>query len=239
LSTKYKQVLVDGDTFAYRAAFSCEDTTLGDAIDKIDELLEDTLNEVLWEIDDKLYQIFLTGKGNFRHDIAITHEYKGNRKSVEKPKYLHKIRQHMIKNWKAIVSKGEEADDLIGIWSTGYGPEALVVSVDKDMLQLPCNHYNPSKRKYKTVSELEGNKFFYSQILTGDKADNIIGLYGIGPVKSKRILEDYSSEEDLYEACLRSYGGEEDRVIENGKLLWLRRHKGQVWEPPKCVSGQD
>jgi 5'-3' exonuclease len=235
----FKQVLVDGDTFAYRAAFSCEDTTTEDAIDKVDELLEETLNEVLWEIDSDMYQIFLTGKGNFRYDIAVTHEYKGNRKKAEKPQHLQTVRDHMINNWEAIVSQGEEADDLLGIWSTGYGPEALVVSIDKDMLQLPCNHYNPNKRKYLTVSEVEGNKFFYSQILTGDKADNIIGLYGIGPVKANKILEDTETVEGMYEACLRSYNGEEDRVIENGRLLWLRRYEGQIWEPPKCVSDQD
>jgi len=65
-----KQVLIDGDTFAYRAAFSCEDSDIEDAIDKVDELLEDSLNKVMWEVSDEDFQVFLTGKGNFRYDIA-------------------------------------------------------------------------------------------------------------------------------------------------------------------------
>lgn len=233
-----KQVLIDGDPFAYRAAFSCEDESIEDAIDKVDDLLDQALQEVLWSPTEEDYQVFLTGKGNFRYDIAVSHEYKGNRKSVDKPQHLQEIRQHMEENWSAIVSEGEEADDLIGIWATQYGPEAIVISIDKDMLQIPCTHYNPNKREFKTMTEFEGLKFFYTQILTGDRADNIVGLYGIGPAKANVLLGDCETEQDLYEACLRAYGGEEDRVIENARLLWLRRYEGQVWEPPKCVSDQ-
>ena len=233
-----KQVLVDGDPFAYRAAFSCEDDSEEEALAKVDSVLDDALNEVMWEVSEDNYQIFLTGKGNFRYDIAVSHEYKGNRKGVEKPAHLQAIRQHMIDNWSAIVSKGEEADDLLGIWATAYGPNATIISIDKDMLQIPCHHYNPNKKTFTTMSEREGAKFFYTQILTGDKADNIIGLYGIGPKKAEKLLSDSVTDEEMYEECLRAYGGEEDRVIENARLLWLRRYEGQLWEPPKCVSDQ-
>ena len=112
MKMKPKQVLVDGDPFAYRAAFSCENDPVEDALDKLDELLEQSLNEVMWELDPEQYHVFLTGKGNFRYDYSITHEYKGNRKNVEKPQHLQAIRKHMIDNWDAIVSVDEEADDL-------------------------------------------------------------------------------------------------------------------------------
>jgi len=234
-----KTVLIDGDPFTYRAAISCQDSSLEDAIDKVDDLLEQSLNEVMWEINEEEYQVFLTGKGNFRYDIAVTHEYKGNRKKVEKPEYLEGVRNHLVDHWDAIVSKGEEADDLIGIWSTDIGKDAIVVSIDKDMLQLPCTHFNPNKKTFQTVDEFNGLKFFYSQILTGDTADNIVGLYGIGPKKAEKLLEGSETEQDMYEVCLRAYSGEEDRVIENARLLWLRRYTDQIWEPPKCVTDQD
>jgi 5'-3' exonuclease len=231
-----KQVLVDGDPFAYRAAFSCENDPVEDALDKLDDILTQSLNEVMWEIDPNNYAVFLTGKGNFRYDVAITYDYKGNRKGVEKPQHLQAIRKHMIDSWDAIVSKGEEADDLCGIWATNYGKDAIVVSIDKDMLQIPCSHYNPNKRTMTEVGEFEGLRFFYTQILTGDKADNIVGLYGIGPVKATKMLAECTTEAEMYEECLRAYNGEEDRVIENARLLWLRRYEGQQWGPPKCDS---
>jgi 5'-3' exonuclease len=144
----------------------------------------------------------------------------------------------MIKNWEAVVSKGEEADDLIGIAATEGGKESIVVSIDKDMLQIPCRHYNPNKKEFTVVSDFDGLKFFYTQILTGDRADNIKGLYGVGPKKAEKMLADCKTEADMYEECLHQYGGEEDRVIENARLLWLRREPDQLWEPPKCVTDQ-
>lgn len=233
------KILIDGDIFAYRASFSCEDESLEDAIDKVDDLLTQAIEDILWEPSESDYKVFLTGKGNYRYDYAVSHPYKGNRKDVEKPKHLAGIRKHLVKNWKAVVSNGEEADDLIGIEATKNLDDTIIVSVDKDMLQIPCGHYNPTKGKFTKVSEFEGLKFFYTQILTGDRADNIVGLYGVGPAKAKKMLDDCDNEACLYEECLRAYGGEEERVVENGVLLWLRRHPNQIWEPPKCVIDQD
>ena len=232
------KILIDGDIFAYRAAFSCEDQEVEDALDKVDDLLQWSIYACTSEYNEKKNKVFLTGKGNFRFNIAKTHEYKGNRKNTEKPQHLQAIRKHMIDNWDAVVSIGEEADDLCGIWATNYGKESIVISIDKDMLQIPCSHYNPNKRTMTEMGEFEGLRFFYTQILTGDKADNIIGLYGIGPKKADKILADCTTEAGMYEECLRSYGGDEARVIENARLLWLRRYENQIWEPPKCVSDQ-
>lgn len=232
-------ILIDGDIFAYRAAFSCEDQDVEDALDKVDDLIQWAIYSCILEYDVEDYQVFLTGKGNFRYDIAVTAEYKGNRKDVEKPEHLEAIRKHMVKNWEATVSAGEEADDLIGIAATEGGKESIVVSIDKDMLQIPCRHYNPNKKEFTVVSDFDGLKFFYTQILTGDRADNIKGLYGVGPKKAEKMLADCKTEADMYEECLHQYGGEEDRVIENARLLWLRREPDQLWEPPKCVTDQD
>jgi 5'-3' exonuclease len=70
------------------------------------------------------------------------------------------------------------------------------------------------------------------QILTGDSADNIIGLKGIGPVKAEKILEGAVDECEMYQRCVEAYDGVEERVIENAHLLFLRRHEGQIWKPP-------
>lgn len=243
MTTDRPKLLVDGDTLAYRAAFSCQDYSAEDAIEKVDDLIYEVIQEVYWDADvDELeddLKIFLTGKGNFRYEIAVTRPYKGNRKDVEKPRYLPAVRKHMVNNWSAIMSAGEEADDLIGIWSTRYGPSTVVASIDKDMLQLPCNHFNPNKKTWKVVSEIEGLRFFYTQILTGDSADNIQGLHGIGPKKAEVLLGGAVSECGMYLRVLEAYAGDAERVLENGRLLWLRREEDELWEAPKCGSDQD
>lgn len=228
-------ILVDGDVLVYRASFSCEDKEEEDALDKVDDLVQWTLYTCILEYDVKDYQVYLTGKGNFRYDYAVSHEYKGNRKNVEKPKHLPAVRKHLVDNWEAIVSEGEEADDLIAIAATQHGPESIVASVDKDMLQIPCRHYNPTKKEFKVVEPFEGLKFFYSQILTGDRADNIVGLHRVGPVKANKILAECDDELSLYQACVEAYDGDEDRVIENARLLWLRRYEEQIWEKPSEI----
>ena len=59
-------------------------------------------------------------------------------------------------------------------------------------------------------------------------------------VELGKILADCKTEQELYEECVRAYGGDEDRVIENGRLLWLRREEKQIWQPPKFTdSDQD
>ena len=231
-----RKVLIDGDIVAYRSAFATQDLFPKDAEEKAEILLDYILEETLEFPTPDQYEIYLTGSGNFRHQIAKSYEYKGNRKSAEKPIHLYHIRQYMVDKFDAIVSEGEEADDLIAIEATRLGPDTVVASIDKDMLQIPCHHFNFGKNEWKAVDEWSGLRFFYNQILTGDRADNIVGLYRVGPVKATKMLSEAKTEQDLWEACVKAYDGDVDRVIENARLLWLRRTEGEIWQPPVNVE---
>ena len=223
-------ILVDGDIVAYRCAFKCNDESEKTACYTTGSFLSDMISHLYTMIDGEPdYKVYLTGKGNFRHDIAVTEPYKGNRKEKEKPVHLEAIRQYLIKDWNAVVSEGEEADDLIAIDATAI-PDSIIVSLDKDFNQVPGKHYNFNKQDLYNVSEDEGLLFFYRQIIMGDKADNIVGVHGIGEKKSQKLLEDLS-EIEMYNKCIELLDSEE-RVIENARLLWLRREPDQLWEPP-------
>ena len=230
-----KKVLVDGDVIAYRSAFSAKDKSLREALDKTHEIMGEILSDTLDFPTKDRYSVYLTGSGNFRYDISEI--YKANRPKGEKPKYLVEIRELLINEYGAVVSSDEEADDLIGIAATQLGPEAAIVaSIDKDMLQIPATHYNIRRKDFQTVTEEEGIKFFYTQILTGDAVDNIIGLYGIGPIIAKRILYPCKTELELWETVVKHYDGNADAVLANARLLWLRRVEGQIWQPPTVRS---
>ena len=101
----------------------------------------------------------------------------------------------------------QEADDCLAIQATELDYDCTIVSVDKDMLQVPCWHYNPVKGSMVRVQPFEGTKFFYTQILTGDSADNIHGLYQVGPKKADKILDGAATEEELWEAVVKAYEG--------------------------------
>jgi 5'-3' exonuclease len=226
------KILIDGDILAYRAAYYCEDKDPEDGEHKIDDLVDRILEATTFAGGDDVWEMFITGKGNFRHDFQPT--YKAQRKERPKPIFLGAMRQYLIEDYNAKVSEGQEADDDIAIRATELGPSTIIASIDKDFLQVPCGHYNFNRGTLVTVEEFEGLQFVYGQILTGDSADNVGGLMGIGPVKSKKMLAKATTERELYDLCVKAYKGDEEKVIENARLLWLRREEGQVLQPPEA-----
>ena len=221
-------ILVDGDIIGYRIGFSTEEENEKIVISRVATFVE----TMLWEdLDAETYQGYLTGKDNFRNDIARTAPYKGNR-TAPKPKHLQLIRDYLVSGWDFKISEGQEADDEIAIEHTARNYESIIASIDKDFLQLRGNHWNFVKKEMTFVTDEEALLNFYRQVLTGDRVDNIIGLKGIGPVKADKILAHCESAADMYFACVEAYGGEESRVIENCRLLWLRREANQLWQPP-------
>ena len=223
--------LLDLDVFVYRAAWATNDEDEAIAIRTFNNLVA----EAVLIVGCADYQGYLSGKGNFRHKIAKTAPYKGNRKATKPPIHKNAIRLHAIEHWEALVTVDEEADDAIAIAATKKGKDnCVLVSIDKDFLQIEGRHFNPVKRTFKDMNHDEAKLFFYTQILTGDAIDNIIGLKGIGPVKGGRMLDGCVTEVEMFKACVDAYDGNVDRVIENARLLWLRREEGQLWEPPEA-----
>ena len=220
--------LIDADSLCYAVGFSSNDAEEKIAIAR----LEQTMTELCMDLDCEDYKGFLTGKGNFRESIAVTVPYKGQRIS-EKPVHLQALRDHLVSSWGFEVVNGIEADDAVGIAAYAVAEdESIMVHIDKDLNQFRGWHYNYRKKEKYYVSEFEGLHSFYTQILTGDRIDNIVGLKGIGPVKAKRILEECTNENELYEAVLKAYEGDLQRVQENAQLLWLQRSPNQTWTPP-------
>ena len=220
--------LIDADSLCYAVGFSSNDAEESIAIAR----LEETMTELCMELDCEDYKGFLTGRGNFRDAIAVTVPYKGQRVS-EKPVHLQALRCHLVTSWGFTVVQGIEADDAVGIAAYAVPEdETIMVHIDKDLNQFRGWHYNYKKKEKYYVTEFEGLHSFYTQILTGDRIDNIVGLKGIGPVKAKKVLEKCTNESELYQAVLKAYEDDQQRVLENGQLLWLQRSPNQVWTPP-------
>lgn len=219
--------LLDADIVAYRVAAASENDDVALAAARLIELVT---NIVYFEADCTSYEGFLTGKDNFRYDIAKIKPYKGNR-TQKKPKHLQAMRDLLVKMG-CVVIDGQEADDAIGIAAYSMSPEDYtIISIDKDLMMLRGSHYNFVKKEFKYVTEEEAIKSFYTQLLTGDRTDNIRGIQGVGPAKAAKILKDAKGEEELFNAVKAAYEDDE-ALLENARLLWIRRKEGELWQPP-------
>lgn len=143
----------------------------------------------------------------------------------------------MIKEWDAEVVDGQEADDKVAIEATRLGDNGIIVTLDKDINQVSGWHYNFVKKEGYYITPQEGLVNFYRQILTGDSSDNIIGIKGVGPIKAAKMLEECEDAPSMYQRCVEAYEGNEERVIENARLLWLRRYEDEpLWSPPERID---
>jgi hypothetical protein len=223
------KALIDGDILVYRVAFASQEET--EAIAKA--RMSAFVDELVTPADISSIEGYLTGKGNYRNEIAVTATYKGNRKDVAKPVHYQFLRDYLEKEWGFLMITGQEADDAIGIKAyTMDENDYIIMTIDKDLDMIRGWHYNFVKKDKYFIKEEDTMRIFYKQVLTGDRTDNIEGLKGIGPVKAERILKECNTEEEMYQAVLKAYDGNEERVLENGQLLWIRREANQMWKPP-------
>ena len=226
-----KKLLIDADFLIYSVGFASEEASEKFAKSRLVETMEDM---VYLHLKADSYEAFLTGKNNYRYDIAKTVPYKGNRKDMKKPKHYEALREHMVKRLGAVVVDGQEADDEVAIRMTKEPNVFLLVGVDKDLKQISGWHHNPHKAQTEYIDEFEAYKNFATQMLTGDRVDNIPGLSGIGPVKAAKALKKATTKEELLQEVWKQYQEKEhgiEYLTEQGQLLWLRRYEGELWRP--------
>lgn len=197
--------------------------------------LKQLLSSIMEKTGATEYRIYLSGPNNFRTAIATIAEYKGNRDPDNKPVYFKELRSKLIEDHNAVITDGEEADDALGIAQCAAPPgTTVIVSKDKDLRMIPGKHLNLNNGELLEVDEWSGLVWFYTQILTGDQVDNIKGCPGIGPKKAEKILAGCKTEKELLAACLQEYNKHYDDPLgalnETGKLLWIRRKPGEIWD---------
>lgn len=223
--------LIDADILNYRIGFATQNEDEHVAIRTMAGFLEDLLLLDLPEV--QTWELHLTGKGNFRDQYAVTTPYKGNRVGNEKPKHYQLLRDYLEISWQATINEGIEADDMLAIRQTEMGDGSIIVTLDKDLNQVVGWHYNFVKKHKYYVTEEEGKLSFYKQFLTGDKVDNIIGAKGIGDVKADKLLRE-KTEAEMWEIIVEKLGA--DRALENGHLLYMLRHRDDIFQPPQLGS---
>lgn len=233
--------LIDCDPLVYASGFAAEKDGIIQPVQNALHNLDTAIENLQGKFSGCKY--FISGDSNWRKELDST--YKANRKDMPKPVYYLELRDRLILKYKANVSINMEADDAIGIEATKEGSEnKCVVSIDKDLDQITGHHYHPKKDISYFVDEVTGLRNFYKQVLTGDRVDNISGIYGLGPVTAEKLLGKYTTEKAMWNMVkYKWYESFEDghpsgksvseALKNNAQLLWISRFDRQRWEEPK------
>lgn len=226
-----RAAMVGGDVLWSRKETEPEDK----ALMLIDVMLGDI--RAHYAAENPTLVVYLTGVGNFRNSIAARATYKGNRSGTVPPAHLKALRSHLVSKWLAVLSVGEEADDLIGIEATKSQGSSIICSIDKDLKQLPGRFYDFVNKEEVTISPKEAWLNFYSQVISGDATDNVPGLTGYGPVKARKALGGLKNNRACWLKVLELYKAEfgpkaEQYALECAQLVYVRRSVGDMFNAP-------
>ena len=191
-----RTALIDADYLAYEAA-AWAHSYQADAHD-LTERVQGTLAE--WQqrafCSHAIATFSCARADNFRKDAYPL--YKAHR-TGDPPAMLGIAQQAIKDTLRSVTIDRLEADDIMGIIATnGKIENPVIVSVDKDMRQIPGWHLNPHKEDFPVfISVLDADYLFFQQWLTGDSTDGYGGIKGVGPAKAMKLLNAALSEYEV------------------------------------------
>src|ERR1700690_2243520 len=204
--------LIDGNSYVYRAFYAVRGLTTSKGMPT--NAIFGFTNMLLKIIKDKkpdgVIMSFDTPAPTERH--MIYQGYKANKPEapdelVQQLPYIRKVVSAF--NIKTFEIPGYEADDIIGTIAkqvAGKKAHVFIVTADKDMLQLVNEHiqiFDPMKDRVLDVDYVKekfgvgSERVTEFMALTGDSADNIPGIKGIGEKTARELLTSFSSLEEL------------------------------------------
>lgn len=234
-----KLIVIDGNSIMNRAFYALPPLTSSDgkptnAVFGFCNILFKIISEAS---PTNMVVAFDVGKPTFRH--LMYDGYKATRHKM--PEDLAE-QMPMIKDVlktlgiKVLQKEGIEADDIIGTISKRFECPTIIVTGDRDCLQLVDNSTCVWLTK-KGISEIDmlNNENFKekmgivpSQIIDlkammGDSSDNIPGIPGIGEKSAYEFLGQYQTVEGLYENVDKLTGAKEKKVREGKDLAFLSK----------------
>lgn len=242
------RALIDGDIIVYRVGYTTMELSLNIALARAREMIQG----ILRDSDAIDYRMWLSdsAKNNYRYQIYP--QYKANRLAMTKPTHYEEIKQYLMEEWGAKIAYGMEADDAMGIHQDKETCSTCICSIDKDLLQIPGLHYNFVNKEWTAMHQWDGLKWFYKQLLIGDKVDNITGCTGIGSKKSSLAIDPIEvsqGEESLFQKVYETYlkqevqkGGKSEaevlsHILTTGQLLRILQTENEpLWHFPSLIQ---
>ena len=244
MSKRKTLYLIDGSSYIFRAFFGVRQqlsTSNGFPTNALYGFINMLQKVIRDEKPDYLVVAFDSPDKTFRHKIYPN--YKANRDappeelSRQFPYFEPLVTAYGLSS---IRRPGFEADDIIGTLAKKgqqKGLEVVIVSGDKDMMQLISPHiYMLDTMKNKKFMDKEVVEKFGVQAdkvvevmgLMGDSSDHIPGVKGVGPKTAAELIRKFGSIESLYKRI--------DEVEKKNLKEKLERDKENAFMSRELVS---
>jgi DNA polymerase-1 len=204
--------LIDGSAYIYRAFYAVRhlSTSSGIPTNAIFGFMG-MLNKILRDQEPTHMAIALDAPGpTFRHDLSADYKATRPRMPEDLARQIPFIKRLIeALGIPSVEIPGYEADDIIGTlatWASGEGVKVVIVSGDKDLLQLVTSQvqmWDTMKDEVFGPSEVEAKfgvppaQLVEVMGLAGDSSDNIPGVPGIGPKTAQWLIRDFGSIDNL------------------------------------------
>ena len=227
-----KLVIIDGNSLVNRAFYALplltnQDGEYSNAVYGFVNILVKCITEIQPQY---ICVAFDHSRHTFRTDMYA--QYKGTRK--EMPSEL-RSQMPLLKtllnfmNINIYEVPNIEADDIIGTVAKHSGVENIILSGDRDVLQLIDENTEVwlTKKGITDVEKIDlsniketfgitAKQIIDLKALMGDSSDNIPGVAGVGSVTATNLLKDYGSLDNIY-AHIDDFTGKLKEKLVNGK----------------------
>jgi len=235
-----KLVIVDGNSLANRAFYALPFLTNSKvqpsgAVYGFANLLSKIIVDYR---PDGIVVAFDHARKTFRTELYA--DYKGTRKPTP-PELISQfpiIKQMLeIMNITVIEKEGIEADDIIGTIAKNANCEKIILSGDRDLLQLISSD-TEVWLTIKGVSEIlkvneenlkenfnidKPSQIIDLKALMGDQSDNIPGVKGIGEKTALKLLDVYGDIDGVYENIENISGKNQEKLINDKTMAYLSK----------------
>lgn len=243
-----KLIVIDGNSIAFRAFYALPllSNSSGLHTNAVYGFTTMLLKLIEEEKPTHFMVAFDAGKVTFRHEGYK--DYKGGRAktppelSEQFPLIKELLQAFSIPQFEL---EGYEADDIIGTLTKladEQQKQVLVVTGDKDMLQLASDHVTILLTR-KGISEvdrfdpeeirerygLEPLQIIDMKGLMGDASDNIPGIPGVGEKTALKLLHQYSSVEQLLDRADELTGKLKERVTTHAEDARMSKELATIY----------
>ncbi len=212
-------------------------------ITRIEALLRD-------EKPDRIAVAFDSKEKTFRHLMFEPYKAKRQAPPEELIQQIPWVREYLeLRGIHLFEIPGFEADDIIAYcskWEAQKENNVFIFSADKDLFQLVGNHIYVYHPKTKQKLDPEGVKEFFGILphqvvdylsLTGDTSDNIPGVPGIGEKTAIKIIEKFTTIDNLLNNLDQLDEKNRNRIRDNMELLEISRKLIDFKLVPEIPSG--